>query len=177
MRHLTAPRALRPAAALAVGVLVAGLAPGLGLSPAHAGGAQHVYVPEEFDGTEHWSSQENMCGPWATTFHEVRHGGYDVVRAPGGQVPGEVHINGAVDGWIQLTPDDPTRPTYTGTYREKVDGVVTNLDDDSVRVMQFRLRVPMTGTDGSRLLITLSGKTTVNANGTVTVDRPQASCS
>jgi hypothetical protein len=32
-----------------------------------------VYV-EEYDAYEHLGAEENFCGDWATTFHEVRSG-------------------------------------------------------------------------------------------------------
>jgi hypothetical protein len=156
-----------------------GLAPGLlPVAAAASGqGATRFFVPEEWDGTSHWSAEENPCGAWATTFHEVRHGGYDVLLPRGGQVAGEAHINGTVDGWIELVPDDPSLPTYTGGYREKVDGVLTDPDHDEFRVSQFRLRDRLTGTDGSHLVVLLSAKVTVAANGATVVDRSVESCS
>ena len=74
-------------------------------TPAHAAGAQHAVYVEEFDGVWHTDADENACGPWQSTMHEVRHGAYKIVQAPGGQTDGEYHVNGAVDGWFELDPD------------------------------------------------------------------------
>jgi hypothetical protein len=97
---------------------------------------------------------------------------------PGGQVPPETHLNGAIDGLVELVPDDPTLPTYTGTYREKVNGVLTagSLEDDALRVGQYRLTTRLAGSDGSSLVLRLSGKLTVNAQGTVAVTRDSFGC-
>ena len=174
--HLTTAGLLT--GSLATAVLTATLAPGMSQAalavPSH--GATHVFVPEAFDGTERVNADENPCGQWAATLHEIRRGGYDVLLPPGGQTAGEAHINGSVDGWIQLTPDNPTLPTYTGGYREKVDGVLTDPDSDQFRVTQFQLRDRLTGSDGSTLVLVLSGKVTVDANGRTVVDRSTASC-
>jgi len=64
-----------------------------------------------------------------------------------GQVAGELHVNGVIDGLVELIPDDPALPTYAGTYREKVDGVVTSFSDegDVERIGQFRLRSTLQG--------------------------------
>ena len=141
--------------------------------------AQHDFFEETYDGSEYIAADENTCGPWAMTIHEVRSGGYRIVAAPGGQVTDEFHINGAVDGHVQLVPDDPNLPTYTGSYREKVNGVIVGFDEeegDVARVAQYRLRIPVTGTDGSKLVLSLAGKMTMNANGRVTVSRDSYTC-
>lgn len=141
-------------------------------TPALAAGAQRVHVPEDFDGTEHFAAGDGPCVPWAGTFHEVRHGGYDVLLPPGGQVDGEAHVNGTVFGHVDLVPDDPRYPSYAGDYREKDNAIVTSLDEedgDTLRIAQYRLRIPMTGTDGSGFVVVLSGKFTMNARGDVTV--------
>jgi hypothetical protein len=174
MRHHTTTTALAAGTLLAAG-LTAGLAPGLAAS-ASAAGVTRLHVVEEWDGTSHWAADENLCGPWATTFHEVRHGGYDLMMAPGGQTAGEVHLNGAVDGWVELVPDDPSLPSYSGGYREKVDGVLTDPENDQFRVFQFRLRDRLTGTDGSTLTIVLSGRATMDAHGRTVVERSIESC-
>ena len=147
--------------------------------PSAAAGAQHEFVPEHYDATEHFDAGDGPCVPWAGSFREVREGGYKLVAAPGGQVPGEVHINGAIDGLVVLTPDDPGLPTYHGTYREKVDAVGTNFTDegDVLRVGKYRLRSTLRGTDGSTIVLTLAGKTTINGNGRVVVERDTFSCS
>lgn len=163
------------AGVLAGSLLGTGLAPGLD-SAATAAGAVRFFVPEEFDGTQHMNADDNLCGPWAGTLHEIRHGGYDVLLPPGGQTAGEAHINGAVDGWVQLTPDDPALPTYTGRYREKVAGVLTDPENDQFRTSHFSLRDRLTGSDGSTLTLVIAGKVTVNANGDVVVERSTESC-
>jgi hypothetical protein len=169
-------RALRTLAA-AGALLLGGL---LSAPAASAAGALRAFTPEDFDGTEHFAAGENDCVPWAGTFHEVRHGGYDVVAAPGGQVPGETHVNGAVDGYVELVPDDPTLPSYAGGYREKVNGIFLGVDangDDELRVAHFVLIGILTGTDGSTLRLDDSGKVTVDGQGRVRVERVAFRCS
>jgi len=137
-----------------------------------------VFDPETHDDYEHFDAGGGFCVTWAGTFHEVRHGGYHLVSAPGGQRPGEVHINGVINGAIELIPDDASLPTYVGAYREKVNGIATEFTDegDIVRIGQYRLRSTLHGTDGSSLKFSLSGKVTFNANGVVTVERGTFTC-
>ena len=141
-------------------------------------GAERAFYPEDYDASEHFAAGEGFCVQWAGTFHEVRHGGYRLVAAPGGQQPGELHVNGVIDGLVELIPDDAAQPTYSGFYREKVNGVVTEFADegDVERIGQYRLRSTLYGTDGSSLDLVLSGKLTINANGVTTVDRQVFSC-
>ena len=159
-------------AALALGLSTA-------IAPAFAGGAVHETVPEQYDATEHFAAGEGFCVPWAMSFREVRNGQYKLVMAPGGREPSEFHINGVIAGSITLTPDDPAHPTYFGTYREKVNGVIAGTDDegfDVERVAQYRLRSTLRGTDGTTLAVRLSGKLTTNAQGVVTVSRDTFTC-
>ena len=80
-----------------------------------------------------------------------------------------------IDGLIELDPDaDGPLPTFVGTYREKVNGVVYG--EDGERVVQFRLRTVARADDGSTLKLALSGKVTVNAKGRVASQREVASC-
>lgn len=137
--------------------------------PAHAEPAQHAYLPESYAGSEHLTAEENSCG-WAATFTETREGGFQLLLAPGGQAQDEVHIRGRVEGTVELVPDDPALPTYRGSYVERVNGVLTGVDeagDDVMRVVHVRLRTPLTGTDGSRLVVTVTGHVTLNAAGEV----------
>lgn len=146
---------------------------------ADAAAALHLSVPEDYDAAEHFDAGEQLCVDWAGTFHEVRHGGYDLVVPPGGQVPGEAHINGAVDGYVELVPDDPGLPSYAGTYREKVDGVLVGTDaggSDILRVAHYGLTSILRGTDGSALRLSLSGKVTLDAKGRAVVSRDTYSC-
>lgn len=155
------------------------LALGLLAGPAQAAPAEHVFVPEQYDGQEQASAEENPCGAWAATFRESRTGGYRLVLAPGGQVDGEAHVNGSIHGLVELVPVDASLPTYTGSYREKVNGVFLGADEsgeDALRVAQYRLRVPLQGSDGSRLTLVLSGKITLDANGRTVVERGTQSC-
>lgn len=148
-------------------------------APAYADGAVRELYPEQWEGSEEFGAGEGPCVEWAGTFHESRTGGYRIVAAPGGRVEGEFHVNGQVDGRVELVPDDPALPSYHGDYREKVNGVITGFDEeegDLARISQFRLRVPLTGTDGSRIVLVMSGKLTENANGAVTVAREQYDC-
>jgi hypothetical protein len=146
--------------------------------PADAAGAEHGFYPEDYDAYEHFDAGDGPCVDWAGRFHEVRNGGYRLVAPPGGRDPDELHVNGLVDGMVELIPDDGSLPTYTGVYREKVNGVVTEFSDegDVERVAQYRLRSTLHGTDGSSLSLRLSGKITVNANGVATVERDVFSC-
>jgi hypothetical protein len=150
---------------------------------AAAGGAKdagaHVeFYPEDYDEVETFGAGEGFCVPWAGRFREVRTGGYRLVQAPGGREPGELHINGVINGYVELVPTDPTLPTYQGTYREKVNGVVVELgeDGDEERVGQYRLSSTLQGSDGSSYQLHLSGKVTFNANGTMTVLREEFTC-
>ncbi len=152
------------------------------LAPAAASAAAtHDYFPDVFDATEHFDAGEGPCVDWAGNFREVRNGGYRLLTPSGGQVDGEIHVNGVVDGQIYLVPDDASLPSYSGRYREKVTGVATYFDEengenDRLRVINYRLRVPMTGTDGSSFVILISGHTTVNGKGVTVVDRNDFEC-
>jgi hypothetical protein len=101
-----------------------------------------------------------------------------LVAAPGGQVEGESHVNGVIDGLVELIPDNAALPTYSGTYREKVNAVVTSFtaEGDTSRVAQYRLRSTLRGTDGSSIDLLLSGKFTMNANGVVVVSKDTFTC-
>ena len=156
--------------------LVAFVAPGA--TPAQAAGAEHVIVPEDYDEVEHFDAGEGFCVDWAGSFHEVRHGAYRLLTAPGGQVTGERHVNGVIEGLVELIPDDPGLPTYTGSYREKVNGVITDPGPDweELRIGQYRLASTLSGTDGSTLKLTLSGKLTINGQGRVVVSRDHFAC-
>lgn len=147
-------------------------------SSATASGAGHAFYPESWDASEHFAAGEGPCVPWAGTFHEVRDGGYRLVAAPGGQVPGEIHVNGVVAGSVELVPDDASLPTYSGTYREKTNVILTGSgeDGDVVRVGQYRLRSTLQGTDGSSHDLAMSGKITVNGQGTLVVERDTVTC-
>lgn len=140
--------------------------------------AQHGTFAESWQGQRHLSVDDNMCGPWAATIHEARSGTYRIVEAPGGRSSGEFHINGAVDGQISLTPDNPGLPTYSGSYREKVNAIVVGVDDegDLSRIAHFRLRAPLAGSDGSGLVLTMSGRFTTNAHGQVVTERFSFTC-
>ena len=146
--------------------------------PVSAAGAEHGFFPEDYDAYEHFAADEGFCVTWAGTFHEVRQGGYRLVAPPGGQQSGELHINGVIHGLVELIPDDAALPTYSGDYREKVNGIVTEFTDegDVERVAQYRLRSTLEGTDGSSFELRLSGKVTVNANGVATVERETFTC-
>jgi hypothetical protein len=152
---------------------------GVAAGPASAaGGAEHAFLIEDYDAYEHFAAGDSPCVSWAGTFHEVRSGGYRFVTAPGGQVDGEFHANGVIDGLVELIPDAAGLPTYSGTYREKVNAVVTSFTEegDTSRVSQYRLRSTLRGTDGSTLDLRLSGKFTMNANGVVVVSRDTFTC-
>ena len=146
--------------------------------PVSGAGADREFYPENYDAYEHFAAGEGFCVTWAGTFHEVRHGGYRLVAAPGGQQPGELHINGVIAGTVELIPDDESLPTYAGDYREKVNGIVAEFTDegDVERIGQFRLRSTLYGTDGSSFDLRLSGKVTFNANGVATVERDTFTC-
>ena len=166
MKHLLA--------ALAGATALVGLAAG----PAVGAGAEHEFFPEDYDAYESFAAGEGPCVTWAGTFHEVRTGGYRIVAAPGGRDEGEFHINGVIHGLIELIPSDRTHPTYTGTYREKVNGVIATVtkNQDVERVGQFRLRSTLRGTDGTTIELRLWGKVTVNANGETVVSRQELTC-
>lgn len=143
---------------------------------AASGGATHEYFDASWEETEAFAAGEGSCVDWAGTFHEVREGGYELVFAPGGQQDGEFHVNGSIEGHIDLVPNDPSLPSYSGDYREKTNGVAYGEYGDLTRVMTYRLRIPMTGTDGSTFTIIMSGKVTENANGDTVVQRETFEC-
>jgi hypothetical protein len=161
--------------AIATGLILA-----LGVTPANAA-AQHDIFVEEFDDGWQLSADENPCGPWVADIHEVRLGTYRLLLPPGGQVAGEVHVNGSVDGWIDFDPDGPgPLPTHSGSYREKLNAIPIGFSEetgDMLRIAQYRLKVRLSAADGSQLLLELSGKITMNARGDVVVARDLASCS
>lgn len=147
-------------------------------TPAHAA-AHREHWSADWEGTEAFDAGEGPCVAWSGRMHEARAGGYDLVTAPGGQAEGEFHVNGIVAGHVELVPDDATLPSYRGDYREKVNGVVTGYDEqqgDVARVMQFRLRLPLTGTDGSQFVLTMSGRVTLDAHGRTVVERESYDC-
>jgi hypothetical protein len=98
----------------------------------------------------------------------VRSGEIKLVTVTSGPQAGEVHLNGVIAGFIEYIPDDTSLPTYSGTYSEKLNGVLLELtfDDDQERISQFRLRSQLVGTDGSSLRLAMLGKLTLNGNGT-----------
>jgi hypothetical protein len=151
---------------------------GLAAGPASAAGAEHEFFAEDYDAYESFAAGEGPCVAWAGTFHEVRTGGYRLVAAPGGREEGEFHINGVIHGFIELIPNDDSLPTYSGTYREKVNGVIATVteDEDVERVGQFRLRSTLHGTDGTTIPLRLWGKVTVSGNGDTVVDREALTC-
>ena len=152
---------------------------GVATGPASAaGGAEHAFLIEDYNAYEHFAPGDGPCVSWAGTFHEVRSGGYRLVTAPGGQAEGEFHLNGVINGLVELIPDAAGLPTYSGTYREKVNAVVTSFSEegDTSRVSQYRLGSTLRGTDGSTLNLRLSGKFTMNANGVVVVSRDTFTC-
>jgi hypothetical protein len=164
--------------AVIASVSIAVAAASAGAAPASAAPAEHAVIVENYDAYEHLAAAENFCGPWPTTFHEVRAGAYQLITPPGGRVNDEIHINGAINGQIELIPDDASLPTYTGGYREKLNGVITGVSEhgDITRVAQYRLRSTLRGSDGSTLDLRLSGKVTMNANDVVVVSRDSFSC-
>jgi hypothetical protein len=142
---------------------------------AAAVGARHEFQPEHYDAAEHFAAGEGFCVSWAGTFHEVRNGGYRLVYPPGGQLDGEFHVNGVINGLVRLIPDDHSLPTYSGTYREKSNAVVTSWDA-TPRVAQARLRSTLVGTDGSSYQIVITDKITLNASGDTVVSRDTFTC-
>jgi hypothetical protein len=159
------------ASALALPALV------VGATPAVAAPAQHDVFVEEYDEYLPFAAGEGPCVDWAGTLHEVRSGEFKVLTPGGVRHPDEFHANGVVDGLVELIPDDPTLPSYSGTFREKANaiGTVTEAGDE-LRIAQYRVRSVLTGTDGSRLTLSLAGKITVNGHGDLVVDRYEFSC-
>jgi len=170
----------RVATALSVLTAAAGV-PALVPTAVLAEPAQHATYEESWDATELVPADENPCGHWAMSFRETREGAYRILMAPGGQTEGEMHVNGAIDGTVSLAPVDPRLPSYQGSYREKANVVLTGVDeetgDDVLRVGQYRLRLPLDGSDGSRLVMTISGKVTMTPDGGLAVARGEETCS
>jgi hypothetical protein len=160
--------------ALATAVLPVSLA-----LPASAAPATHDVFVEEYDAYEAFAAGDaEPCVPWAGTFHEVRSGEIQLVTTTTGPHAGAVHANGVIAGFIEYIPGDSSLPTYTGTYREKLNAALLelSLDDDQTRIAQFRLRSQLNGTDGSSLGLAMSGKLTLNSNGDAVVDRFNFTC-
>ena len=147
--------------------------------PTSAAPATHDVFVEEYEAYEPFAAGDGQpCVPSARTFHEVRSGEVKLVTINSGPQAGEVHVNGAIAGFIEYIPDDTALPTYSGTYREKLNGVLLELsfEDDQSRIAQFRLRSRLAGTDGSSLRLAMSGKLTLNGNGNLVVDRFSFTC-
>ena len=169
MRHLLRLAAVAALPALPVTIAV----------PATAAPAAHDVYVESYDATESFGAGDaEPCVPWAGTFREVRTGEVKLVTISTGPHTGEVHLTGVIDGFIEYSPGDVAMPTYSGPYREKLDGYLHELsiDSDSERISQFHLRGVLSGTDGTSLTIVMTGKLTINANGTLTVDRSDFTC-
>lgn len=159
-------------AIVAFGVVSIGLA-----APVAAAPAAHDVFIEEYDAYEAFAPGEAQpCVPWAGTFHEVRSGQAKLVTISSGPRAGVVHATGVIDGFVEFIPDDGSLPTYSGTYREKLNAVLLDLATDETRVAHFRLRSVLTGSDGSSLTLVLSGKSTLNGQGEVVVDRFRHTC-
>ena len=162
-------------AALAISLVAAALA--IGALPAAGAPAQHDVYVEEYDAYEPFAAGEHPCVDWAGTFHEVRAGEFKLVLSVGDGPSDEGHVNGAIEGFVELIPDDATFPSYSGTYQEKLNGLVTIFDEtEDLRIAHYRLRSVLTGTDGSRLTMVLWGKITVNGRGDVVISRDEFTC-
>src|SRR4051794_17615621 len=85
---------------------------GVAAGPASAGGAEHAFLIEDYNAYEHFAPGDGPCVAWPGTFHEVRSGGYQLVTPPGGR---EFHLNGVIDGLVELLPYDAALPTYSAT--------------------------------------------------------------
>ena len=172
MRHPLRLAALTAVAALAVlPVTIA--------APASAAPAAHDVYVENYDATESFGPGDaEPCVPWAGTFREVRTGEVNLVTVSTGPHSGEVHLTGIIDGFIEYTPREASQPTYSGPYREKLNGYLHEFSFDSAseRISQFRLRGTLSGTDGTSLTIVMSAQLTINANGALTVDRSDFTC-
>jgi hypothetical protein len=57
----------------------------------------------------------------------VRSGEIKLVSVNSGPQTGEVHVNGVTAGFVEYVPHDTPLPTYAGTYREKLNGVLLEL--------------------------------------------------
>jgi hypothetical protein len=93
------------------------------------------------------AKRRSRC-PWVERIQRRRParviGGLAVTSGP---QMGEVHLNGVIAGFIEYIPDDTSLPTYSGTYNEKLNGVLLELtfDDDQERISQFPAAEPAGG--------------------------------
>ena len=95
--------------------------------PASAAPATHDVYAEEYDAYEQFAAGDaEPCVSWAGTFHEVRSGEIQLITVTSGPQAGEVHLNGVIAGYIEYIPDDTSLPTYSGTYRAKLNGSCWN---------------------------------------------------
>jgi hypothetical protein len=166
---------MKLAAAITTCLAVSALA--VGATPAVAAPAQHDVFVDEYDEYLPFAAGEGPCVDWPGTLHEVRSAKFKLLTPGGVRHPDEFHANGVVDGLVELIPDDPALPTYSGTFREKANAIGRETEEgDELRIAQYRARSVLTGTDGTRLTLTLSGKITVNGRGDLVIDRFEFSC-
>lgn len=132
---------------------------------------------EEFDGTSSFGAAENPCVDYAGTMHETRSGSYALMAPGTGPRSAELKVRGAVDGFLEIAPDDPSDgPSYAGTYSERVVGWLTDPDTDAFRVVHFRLQGRLAGSDGTSVVLLSTLKLTLRPDGTTVVDRQSVTC-
>ena len=81
-------------------------------------------------------------------------------------------FTGTDEGQFTFTPDDPSKPSYTGHFTTWF-GDESNLQNG---VEHSTFNVNATGSDGSHLQFHDNAQAAVNANGTVTVSFDHMSC-
>jgi hypothetical protein len=135
-----------------------------------------VYV-EEFDGTSAFGAAEDPCVDYAGTMHETRSGSYALMASGTGPRSAEVKVRGAVDGFLEIAPDDPSEgPSYAGAYSERVVGWLTDPDTDAFRVVHLRLHGRPAGSDGTSVVLESTLKLTIRPDGNTVVERQSVTC-
>ena len=149
------------AASVATSLLV------LGAASAGAGGNGAVTVTETNHGVVEAFPDFNPCTGDPGTVSAVENQIFHVTTNDTGS-----WFTGTVEGTFSFTPDDPTKPSYTGhfaTWFGTEDNLRSSVDHSTFNVNGI-------GSDGSHLQFHYNAQATVNANGTVTVSFERATC-
>jgi hypothetical protein len=77
---------------------------------------------------------------------------------------GAVHVQGDVTATFVISPLEGTGVVYTGTYREHVAGNFVTVEGEDVPhpAASFHLHGTGTGSDGSRIRLTLHGHSVID---------------
>jgi hypothetical protein len=148
-------------------VLLLGLTTALGLAlPAHAdpGVIKDVFI-EDFQGTTALDDPAfTDCLGYQGQIYEDRDGVYNLTIHTTGSMAGVTHVEGDVTASFVISPLQGTGVVYTGTYREHVAGKFVTVEGEDVPypAASFYLHGTGTGSDGSRIRLTLHGHSVID---------------